>query len=666
MLGLLLMACGTSETEPAPAAPQTGQCNSPSWQASRRALLDALQLPVSSSERPRATLGPSEPLDGWAMQPLTWDPPDIDGDVVFGAVYRPDPVPEGALPLLINVHGHWGGGIEADEVNRRAILFAQQGWLVLSVANRGVEHGIDTPAWRRSHGRPAGFALARIRRGGGAALTWDITAARTGLDLALTGQLGASVDRERIATIGFSGGAERAAVLAAVDPRIAAVVLGAYEYAFSSGHGAAGCSCGAVRGANEPLTDHPLQGTDLPSNASGDTVPIQGWRWLALAGCRPGVSVTPRPVLLWDNFFDDAVDVELAALPKVTRRDVTGQHGVSPEVAAGSWSWLDETLGRAPGVSPEEAAQKADAGYSVMHRGWRPPLPETLPAPGQKEQGPPPWRADPGVRPEALLRLLGLGEEPSPAVRLGIREETGVDVLPAIAAQERLALDGGVGGLTARGRAGWLVVTGGTPGPVPADFTDKVDLPWVDGDAQLAGLGGLGALRELAPDAVFARVDLRVGRTAEADVSASGWGAELGVPPMGVAVQDVLDAHKRLRSHPEVDPAKVGLVGIGPGGVQVLHAAGLIGEGGPGGLAGAPVTQGFEGASTGPVFYPWPSWTVAPVRGGASLDPWPAAVALGDRLRWLDPRGGDGQSWVEELPAGALAKDLAGLLKETR
>lgn len=651
LLVMLLAGCGS----PDPPPPPPERCGSASWQAARRALLDGLQLPPSAAGPPQASLSASETLDGWSIQPLTWAHPGVDGDVVFGAAYLPDPVPPGALPLLVNVHGHWGGGIEADEVNRRAILFAQQGWIVLSVANRGEEHGADTPGWRRSHGRPAGYALARTRRSGGAGLTWDIAAARAGLDLALTGKLGATVDRERIATIGFSGGAERAAVLAAVDPRIAAVVLGAYEYAFSSGHGAAGCSCGTVRGAAEPLTDHALSGREVAESPTGYTAPVQGARWLALAGCRPGSPVTARPILLWDSFPDDVVDVEAVALPKADRRGAVGVHGITVEMAASSWSWLEQALGRTPGVSAKAAAKRADEGYSVIHPRWRPALPETLPAPGQMEQGPPPWRADPGVHPEALMRLLALDDAGARLGTHGIAEHAAVEVFAPVGA-----------GLTTRARAGWLVVTAGTPGPVAPGFDEHGDLPWIDGGAQLAAVGGLGALRDLAPDAVFALVDLRVGRTAEADVAASGWGAELGVPPLGVAVRDVLDAHDRLRAHPEVDPAQVGFVAIGPGGVAALQAAVLIGEGGPVALVAAPVTLWFDGPDGGPPFFPWPSWTIAPVPGGATLDPWPAAAALGDRVRWLDPRAGDGQPWTDPLPGGGLATGLAGLLKETR
>ena len=601
-----------------------------------------------------ATLLPTETLDGWSITPLTWTHPDSDGDHVFGAVYRPDPLPGGPLPLLINVHGHWGAGIEADEVNRRAILFAQQGWLVISVANRGDEHGVDTPTWRRSHHVPAGYALARIRRGGGAPLAWDVAAARAGLDLALTGRLGAPVDRERIATMGFSGGAERAAVLAATDPRIAAVVLGAYEYAFSSGHGSAGCTCGAVRGAAEPLQDHPHAGRPMPDAAAGYLQPVQGWRWLALAGCRPGAPVRSRPVLLWDNFPGDVVDLELAGLPGVARRSAEGVHGVTPAMAAASWAWLDGAVGRAGGDA-ERARARAEAGYSVIHPRWRPPFPEGLPAPGNKEQGPPPWRANPGVRPDAILAMLGLNDGGDPAAALGIEAAAALQVHPPLRASAPAA----------RTNA-WLVVTAGAPGPIPAGLDEQSAIPWIGGPAQLAALGGLEQVRSAAPAAVVAHLELRVGRTAEGDSAASAWGGELGLPALGAAVQDVLAAHGQLRAHPGVAPDRIGLLGLGPAGVAVLLGAILVGEGGPVALAQAPVTLWFDGPTAGPPFIPWPSWTLGPIPGGASLDPWPAAAALGDRVRWFDPRGGDGQPWVDHLPHGVVVSTLDALLVEGR
>ena len=579
-------------------------------------------------------------FDGYSVTPLTWGHPDSDGDRVYAVAYRPEPLPEGPLPLLLNVHGHWGGGVEVDEVHRRAVLFAQQGWLVLSVANRGDEHGVATPRWRRSHHMPAAYALARIRRSGGAPLTWDVAAARSGLDLALTGRLGASVDRDRIATIGFSGGAERAAVLGAVDPRIGAVVLGAYEYAFSSGHGMAGCTCGSVRGAAEPLRDHAYTSREMPESAAGYAAPVQGWRWLALAACRPGAPVAARPVLAWDNMPDDVVDLELSAVGTVERRALGG-HGIPPAVMAASATWLDEAFGMGGASSEAAMIARADAGLSPFHDRWRTPLPPTLPAPGEKEQGAPPWRADVALRPDALLGSLGLRGAADPGDALRVHEGR---VLTVSAPAGDPA-------------AAWLVVTGGTPGPIPADLTESDAIPWISGDAQLAALGGIAAL---GLEGAVARLDLRVGRTAERDVGLSAWGAELGVPALGVAVADVLAAHRVLREHPGVDAARIGLVGVGPAGVAALHAAVLLG-GGPVRLVDAPVTLWFGGPDSGGPFYPWPAWTLAPVPAGASLDPWLAAASLGDRVRWLRPRGGDGAVWTEHLPHGVTVDDVAAL-----
>ncbi|MBN95319.1 MAG: hypothetical protein CL928_14835, partial [Deltaproteobacteria bacterium] len=153
----------------------------------------------------------------------------------------------------------------------------------------------------------------------------------------------------------------------------------------------------------------------------------------------------------------------------------------------------------------------------------------------------------------------------------------------------------------------------------------------------------------------------------ELDQRVSRWAIETGRPPLGVAVQDVLDARSQLRQSLKVDPAGIGFVGIGAGALPALWAAVLVGEGGPVVLVDAPVTLYWDGPKpTGEgdssvvardpaaLQAPWPAWLMPSVAGGAALDPWLAARTLGDRVRWLRPRGGDGQLWTEHLPMGAV------------
>ena len=114
-MALLLVGCGGGEPAAPPAA-APDPCASAAWQTARRGLLDGLQLPAPASRPPTEAVLPTEVFDGYSVTPLTWGHPDSDGDRVYAVAYRPEPLPEGPLPLLLNVHGHWGGGVEVDEV----------------------------------------------------------------------------------------------------------------------------------------------------------------------------------------------------------------------------------------------------------------------------------------------------------------------------------------------------------------------------------------------------------------------------------------------------------------------------------------------------------------------------------------------------------------------
>ncbi|MCO4772931.1 MAG: hypothetical protein KDA24_23060 [Deltaproteobacteria bacterium] len=636
---VLLMGCGDTETR-ATSGGVVGAaepCVSPRWQSARRALVDGLGLPATRNAPGRPELGPPQPGDGHRVHGVRWPHPSVEGEFVHGLLYVPEPAPTAPVPLVINMHGHWGGGADSDEVNRRAQIIARQGWLVVSLANRGMELGGDTPGWRRLHHEEALYAQLRSRRSGGTPVGWDVVAGWSAVDLAVAGRLPVAVDLERIGVMGFSGGAERAAVLAATDPRVGPVVVGAYEYAFSSGHGHAQCSCGAVRGAGTPLEDPVHRATPMPPVSSGYKQPVQAWRWLGLAACRPGPKPSPRPLLAWDNQPEDPTDSELLSVASVTKEEALGVHGITPDMAVRSWAWMAAAFGGAVSSrAVEEAARATEARYDVIHPATWMPLAASQPAPGQLEQGPPPWRVDASPHPAAARQMLGLGtgeEGKDPALALHLDASAEQTLLPPLDDARR----------PPRSRAAWLVVLGE------------------------AGLGPIGAdaLRGAAPDAVVLTVRHRL---LDPDVSTSvvsRFGIEVGVPPLGVAVHDVLRAHRRLVEHPDVDPARIGFVGIADGGVVALQAAVLVGEGGPVGLVEAPTTLFEDGPREGAPFAPWPHWTLVALPGGASFDPWLAAKAVATRLRWLDPRGGDGEAWTEHLPHGDQVPDLRGLLAPT-
>lgn len=561
---------------------------------------------------------------------------------MHGLLYLPDPPPKEPVSLLLNVHGHWGAGVAADEVNRRAQIAARSGWMVLSITSRGMEHGGTTPAWRRLHHREALYAQLRSRRSGGTPLGWDVVAGWSAVDLASTGRLPLPVDMDRIGIMGFSGGAERAAAIAATDPRVGPVVVGAYEYAFSSGHGHASCSCGAVRGAAVPLQDPAYREVPIPPSVGGYQQPVQGWRWLGLAACRPGVRSSPRRVLAWDNLPDDISDSELFAVAGVESREVPGMHGVTAEMAAVSWGWMESVFGAAvPKDRIEEAeAWTVDNYLEIQPRTWL-PLTESQPAPGRFEQGPPPWRVDAMPSPAAARAMLGLIDEDGGLV------DPGLPLLFAGEAEQTLLLTGDGKPRTPRSGESWLVVLGE--------------------EAPLDALGGLAALSSARPEAVILVVRHRLLADGVDIALPVRWGIELGTPALSIAVYDVLMAHRRLADHPAVNPARIGVLALGSGAVPGLQAALLIGEGGPISLVGAPTTLFFDGPRQGDEpFAPWPEWAMVPLPGGASFDPWVAARSLGDRIRWLDPRGGDGRAWDAHLPHGAIVSSLPDLLAPDR
>jgi hypothetical protein len=636
-----MLGCGRS-SGPAGPAPRPEVCASDSWQVARRALLDGMGLPARRAMPGQPEVGEPDKGDGFTVAGARWPHPEVDGEFVHGLIYAPDPPPPGPVPLLLNVHGHWGGGVSSDEVNRRAQVAARGGWLVLSIAGRGMELGGDTPGWRQLHHRDALYAQLRSRRSGGTPLGWDVVAGWSAVDLAAAGRLPLPVDMQRIGVMGFSGGAERAAAIAATDPRVGPVVIGAYEYAFSSGHGQASCSCGVVRGAGEPLGDPAWATSPMPESVTGYSQPVQSWRWLALAACQPGAHPAPRPLLAWDNQPEDVVESELLLVPGVEVRTVPGIHGVTPAMAAASWGWMEAAFGAAvPQSALRAATERAESSYLEIQPRTFLPLAPTQPAPGQFEQGPPPWRVDALPSPAAARAMLAVvdadGEpsDPGPGLRVG---GSGRESLTPAPVGERRA---------PRTRAAWLVVE--------------------DEAGTLSTLGGLAALQAARPEAVFLVVRHRLLEDGQDPAPVSRFGIEQGVPALGVVVYDVLQAYRRLVRHPEVDPAHVGMLALGSAGVAALQAALLVGEVDVVALAGAPVTLFFDGPRSGErPFAPWPEWTMVPLPGGASFDPWLAARSLEDRVRWLGPRGGDGTPWTEHLPHGAAVETLEALLAPDR
>jgi hypothetical protein len=624
MVAMLLSGCrggGGGSAGPAPVAEGSeNPCNNKDLQDARRLLLEKAALPPRRPPPPETVRGETvQRGDGYTIRALDWPHGGVPGDLAHALLLLPEPLPAAALPLLLHFSGHWDAWAESEEVLFGAELMARQGWAVLALPPRGGEAGDATPpAWRAAHFDAGLYGELRLRRGGSTPLAWDLVAAGGALDAALASPLalGAAVDPSRVAVMGASGGADRAAALAAADPRVAAAVLGAWEYSFGTDDGTAGCSCGALRDGS-----------------------LHRARWLALAACRPGAPPRPRPLLGWDARPERGDAAALRALaPRhgaIEVRDVPDTHGMTRPMAAASWAFLERSLGiAARGAEDEDRARAAmrDA-WQPADTGLRPAFPPGTPGPAAIEQGLPPWRGDARVRPDALRRMLGLVDA----------EGTPRDPGEGMPGLDGLRLEA-----SGAGPAAWIGVEDpGAPSAEP---------PLRDPTGPVAALA-----RTL--------VYLRIPSNSESLHRLVRRSVEVGPPLLGVAVHDLLSAHEVLRARSGVDPARIGWIARGAAAVPTLWAAVLLGgEGGPAILVDAPVTLWFDGPQ-GPEadpsrVAPWPPWLLAPVPSGASLDPWPAARLLGDRVRWVRPLGGDGRPWERALPSGGLAEDVAAALRD--
>ena len=314
-------------------------------------------------------------------------------------------------------------------------------------------------------------------------------------------------------------------------------------------------------------------------------------------------------------------------------------------MAAASWGWMERALVRegteAPGPSSadeDRARTAARAAWQHMPASLRPTWPGGMLGVGRVSGAKAPWETPFSVDPQRVRMMLGLGTEAEP----------GAPGEGWVGPPDRAALTLVRPRATPDGRA-WVVVMGRGPAAGEAEPLFSVADVRLDGLplGRLGGITGSSALAYLTPRGA---VDLA------AESTLTRWGLELGKAPLGLSVHDVMAAHTKLAALPEVDPSKVGFIGIGGGGPAALWAARILGGDSPVFLVHAPATLWWDGPrspGTGvtPVrLQPWPTTSLVAGRFGASADPWMALGALEARLRWLDPRGGDGGPWKGEVP----------------
>lgn len=144
---------------------------------------------------------------------------------VTALLYRPDR--PGALPAVMNMHGHWPQGKIAAAVTGRCQVLAKEGFVVLSPDVIGAGERGTEPGEFEYHGNHQGTSLFSS---GETILGMQLNDNMRGLDLLESLDY---VDADRIGATGASGGGNQTLWLSALDPRIKASVpvvsIGTFE-----------------------------------------------------------------------------------------------------------------------------------------------------------------------------------------------------------------------------------------------------------------------------------------------------------------------------------------------------------------------------------------------------------------------------------------------------
>ncbi len=456
--------------------------------------------------------------------------------------------------------------------------WARAGWAVLVAPIRGFEWPPDG-LHRQLHSARGAAEQMQIRRGGSTPVGLDVVALWALVDSAMEGLLGFRARPGAVGVLGTGAGVERAAVLAASEPRVDAVLLeersGPFGLAEAETAGGRTCACAYL--------------------SQGSTI---GSTWRELAACRPGRRPEQRAALLraevvegqedeaeaeWGRFFATALHAPLGGEPSNVPLDAVLSSRIDAQFGgdlAAAWAW-DRSV-----------------------------------------QGPAPWRVRSPV-PAGAARVLLRMELPE--VVVGASQLRGQPLQWQLSSASEVGAGGGTDGESAKGRA-WVVA---------------------EDPARPLGAG-------LLPGDIRAQLSLQSIAAPAAEALRAG--AE-HPPPLGVATADLLGLAAALRGTDGVDPGRLGWLGSGSSAVPTLWAALFTGEGGAVRLVDAPVTLWGRPVPP-PAPAPWPPglWVLGP--GGASLDPWHAAAALGERVEWIRPRGADGALWTGILPPGNRRVDV--------
>ncbi|HRK22193.1 MAG TPA: prolyl oligopeptidase family serine peptidase, partial [Fimbriimonadaceae bacterium] len=178
---------------------------------------------------------------GYAIDKLVYE--SRPNFFVTAHLYRPDPMPPGKLPVIVNVNGHWAHKKNEDRIQLRAAFQALQGYLALAIDSPGWSFEGNSPIERRPEGNHNDWKLFFGTNATGI-YVWDVI---RGLDYLATRS---DVDMSRIGITGASGGGLATLYAFAAEDRFSAaasvVYMSSMELAPDNG-----CLCNHVPGTSQ-------------------------------------------------------------------------------------------------------------------------------------------------------------------------------------------------------------------------------------------------------------------------------------------------------------------------------------------------------------------------------------------------------------------------------
>lgn len=198
-----------------------------SWERRREAVLDDVRRELALDSfvgglvsAPEAITGRPVRHEGYTTQNYALE--TLPGLYVCGTVYAPQ-TGKGPRPLIVNLSGHWEGGRYRVDQQLRMATFARMGAVAVDMDCVGLGES-ELQVGRSAH--TAAWAMQIQVLWSKAVTDWIVAARR-------------DIDTTRMAATGGSGGATHALLLAATDPRFAALAPVVHLVSHFDG----GCPC---------------------------------------------------------------------------------------------------------------------------------------------------------------------------------------------------------------------------------------------------------------------------------------------------------------------------------------------------------------------------------------------------------------------------------------